>query len=257
VYLAAWAFFKKRELKGIKPTPNKKAKKDDAANGGKDSVPSVDDVELEGEKDDQVLVYGKYSNAQKVSNQTDNNKTDTCDDVRKKINMHLKKPGVTQASFLRCVSTSYHTVPKKLTSSQLSLFRSKKGSYEGNTSGIFYGAYVYFEKLRIKEGKVKSKKREEMEKIHAERGGLDTKERKDHFLCLPGDSWQNDAYGRHVLNGGIWIVKGLGCVSSELAVPLSLSMDVFVAIIHFRRWPFGREIVEGPVRTKIEDMRSH
>jgi hypothetical protein len=59
VYLAAWAFFKKRELKGIKTTPNKKAKKDDAASGGKDSVPSVDDVELEGEEDDEVPVYGK------------------------------------------------------------------------------------------------------------------------------------------------------------------------------------------------------
>jgi hypothetical protein len=59
VYMSAWAFFKKRELKGIKTTPNKKAKKDEAAEGGKDSVPSVDDVKLEGEEDDEVAVFGK------------------------------------------------------------------------------------------------------------------------------------------------------------------------------------------------------
>jgi hypothetical protein len=29
VYMSAWAFFKKRQLKGIKTTPNKKAKKDE------------------------------------------------------------------------------------------------------------------------------------------------------------------------------------------------------------------------------------
>jgi hypothetical protein len=130
-------------------------------------------------------------------------KVDTCDDVCQKINAHLKKPGVTQAAFLRSVSSSYHTVPKKLNSSQLSLFRSKKGSYEGNTSGIFYGAYMYFEKLRIKERKPKSKKRKEMEAIHRAGGGLDTNNRIDRMLCLAGDSWHNDAYGRHVINGRV------------------------------------------------------
>jgi hypothetical protein len=58
VYTAAWAFFKKRELRGIKTTPNKKAKKGDVAAGSKDNVPDVDDVELEGELDDKVPVYG-------------------------------------------------------------------------------------------------------------------------------------------------------------------------------------------------------
>jgi hypothetical protein len=136
-----------------------------------------------------------------VGEQTIYVEPDTCDEVRRKINAHLKKPGVTQASFLRSVSACYHTVPKKFTASQLSLFRSKKGSYEGNTSGIFYGAYVYFEKLRIKEGKPMGKKREEMEDIHAINGGMNTKRKMDRIICRPGDNFHHDAYGRFVMNG--------------------------------------------------------
>jgi hypothetical protein len=73
----------------------------------------------------------------------------------------------------------------------------------GNTSGMFYGAYVYFEKLRIKEGKPKSKKRREMEEIHAKDGGLDTKRMQDRLLTLAGDHWHHDAYGRTILNGEV------------------------------------------------------
>ncbi|KAH7070466.1 hypothetical protein BKA63DRAFT_398569, partial [Paraphoma chrysanthemicola] len=139
VYMLAWAFFKKRELRGIKTVANKKAKKIEP--GDKDAVPSVQNVVLEGEMEDNVPVF------------------DTCDEIRRKINAHLKKPGVTQAAFLRDIAAQYHTETKKLQSSQLSGFRSKKGPYAGNTSVIFYGAYVFFEKLRIKEKKPKSKKR--------------------------------------------------------------------------------------------------
>jgi hypothetical protein len=60
VYPAAWAFFEKREMQGIKTLPNKKAKKNDG-DASKDSVPSVDDVELDLEKEDKVPVFGKFS----------------------------------------------------------------------------------------------------------------------------------------------------------------------------------------------------
>lgn len=192
VYMSAWSFFKKREMRGIKTKPNKKAKTDDVA--GKDAVPSVDDIELDVEKEDAVQIYGKPPTTpqENRSNMT----IDTCDEVRRKINAHLKKPGVTQAAFLRCASASYHKVPKKLTSTRLSTFRSKKGAYEGNTSDMFYGAYVYFEKLRIKEGKPKSKKRQEMEDIHAHTGGLVINQRMDRFICHPDQRPSIDSFGR-------------------------------------------------------------
>lgn len=58
MYLAAHAFFKQCEMQGIKTTANKKAKKNEG-DAAKDSVPSVDDVELDREKEDEVPVYGK------------------------------------------------------------------------------------------------------------------------------------------------------------------------------------------------------
>jgi hypothetical protein len=103
---------------------------------------------------------------------------------------------VTQAAFLRCASASYHKVPKKLTATRLSTFRSKRGAYEGNTSDMFYGAYVYFEKLRIKEGKPKSKKRREMEAIHATEGGFRINHRMDSFLWLGSETPSIDKFGR-------------------------------------------------------------
>lgn len=120
--------------------------------------------------------------------------TDTCDEIRRKINAHLKKPGITQADFLRCVAAQYHTQPKKPQSSQLAAFRSKKGPYAGNQSAVFYGAYVYFEKMRIKEGKAKGKKRVEMEQVHPM--GLETGRRMDRFLCRPNERPAVDRMGR-------------------------------------------------------------
>jgi hypothetical protein len=111
---------------------------------------------------------------------------------------------VTQASFLRAASASYHTVPKKLTSALLSAFRSKKGSYDGNTSSIFHGAYVYLEKLSIKKGNRKSPKREEMEAIHGKDGGLNTERRQDRITCAASDSWHNDMYGRSVIDSKVY-----------------------------------------------------
>lgn len=49
-----------------------------------------------------------------------------------------------------------------------------KGADTGNTSCVFYAAYVFFEKLRVQEGKPKSKHREEMEAIWASKGGFNT-----------------------------------------------------------------------------------
>ncbi|RPB26603.1 hypothetical protein L211DRAFT_781152 [Terfezia boudieri ATCC MYA-4762] len=88
---------------------------------------------------------------------------DSCDEVRRKISAHLRQPGVTQAQFLRDIAALLGQ-DVKIQSKQLSDFRSKTGALAGNTSRVFYGAYVFFEVLRLKEGKPKSKHRLEMEK---------------------------------------------------------------------------------------------
>jgi hypothetical protein len=50
--------------------------------------------------------------------------------------------------------------------------------------------------LRIKEGKPKGKKRQEMEDVHASHGGVETKHRLDRFLCGPSERPTVDGMGR-------------------------------------------------------------
>lgn len=151
-YGASWEYFKKREIAGIK-LPAKK-QKTSAAGGesrrGAASSAAVDlsDIELGGEENDAVPVY------------------DTCDEIRRKISAHLKKPGVTQAQLCRDIYAQLKGPcrPKNpFQNSQLSSFRGMKGPLANSKSSVYYGAYVFFEKLRIKEGKPKSKHRKEME----------------------------------------------------------------------------------------------
>ncbi|KAK4044406.1 hypothetical protein C8A01DRAFT_31460 [Parachaetomium inaequale] len=149
-YPAAWEFFKKREIAGVKLPTAKKQKTSsagEASSTAKAVAIDISDVVLPGEEDDNVSVF------------------DTCDEVRKKINAHLKKPGVTQAQFCRDIYAQLGpTRPAKpFQSSQLAQFRNAKGALSGAKSRIFYGAYVFFEKLRIKGGKPKTKHRLEME----------------------------------------------------------------------------------------------
>ncbi|KAF2656242.1 hypothetical protein K491DRAFT_692261 [Lophiostoma macrostomum CBS 122681] len=174
VYYSAWAFFQKREMRGLK-MPKKKAKTDAAGN---DQGVDIAGVVLPGEDDDSVEIY------------------DTCDEIRRKISAHLQKPGVTQAQFLRDVAAQYRTTEKRLQSKQLNDFRSKKGPYAGNTSAIFYGAYVLFEKLRLQEGKPKSKKRQEMEQVWSREGGMDTERKRDRVWAHVSDHVSQDKYGR-------------------------------------------------------------
>ncbi|KAL1843706.1 hypothetical protein VTJ49DRAFT_406 [Mycothermus thermophilus] len=158
-YGAAWEFFKKREMAGIKmPAPKKQTTKDDngaAASGSKRAGKAqpagevdVSDIVLPGEEDDSVPGF------------------DTCDEVRKKINAYLQRPGVTQASLCRSIHAQLKgpSRPEKpFQSAQLARFRNMKGPRCGVKLSLFYGAYVFFEKLRIKEGKPKSKHRLDME----------------------------------------------------------------------------------------------
>jgi hypothetical protein len=157
-YHAAWAFFKKRELAGVK-MPRKKAKTVDARDGKgttKNDEPKQDvsDIHLEGEETGEVPIY------------------DTCDEVRRKINAQFRDSSMTQAAFLREIAKCIPGTPE-LSSRRLKTFLNNKGPRAGSDSPIFYGAYVWFEKLRVKAGKKKNKKREEMEKVWAKEGGMD------------------------------------------------------------------------------------
>lgn len=130
--------------------PSKKRKTTTDSSGSKKVAAQHTDISeifLPGEQDDTVQIY------------------DTCDEIRKKIAAYMRKDGITQASLLRELQAQFHTsrAPSRMQSSQLTAFRSKKGPSMGNTSSIFYSAYVFFEKLRIKENKPKSKHRLDME----------------------------------------------------------------------------------------------
>ncbi|KAG4439222.1 hypothetical protein IFR05_005313 [Cadophora sp. M221] len=115
------------------------------------------DIMLEGEEENEVLVY------------------DSCNEIRRKIRQYLSKTGMAQAAFARELGKSFH--PEKKISG-LAVFLGKKGPAAGNTSSALYGSYAFFEKLRIKNKNPKTQHRLGMEVAwdgmdwHAIRDGL-------------------------------------------------------------------------------------
>ena len=175
-YEGAFRFFKAREAAGIKKPPKKKAKKADSS-----KKINLSAVELDGEDDESVEIY------------------DTCDDIRRKIAAYLREPDVTQADFLRSLAQMIPDPTVKFQTSQLRSFQTKKGALGGNTSRIYYAAYVFFEKRRIALGKSKSMKRLEMEAEWEDEGGVD-RERQGKVLCSRfGPQPFVDEYGRTVM----------------------------------------------------------
>ncbi|BEJ12822.1 hypothetical protein CspHIS471_0212820 [Cutaneotrichosporon sp. HIS471] len=161
VYGQAYFFFREREERGLK-MPRKRAKAAPAVPAAASATTSstaaaapkkgravaltdFGDIRLAGEETRSVKVY------------------DSCDEIRRKINAHLQLPGVTQASFLRDVAGQLGA-GRNIQGVQLTAFRSKHGPDEGASSCVYYGAYVFFEKIRIQDNKPKSKHRLGMEK---------------------------------------------------------------------------------------------
>ncbi|KAA8577044.1 hypothetical protein EYC84_007058 [Monilinia fructicola] len=102
VYYNAFAFFKKRELQGVKPPKKAKISKEE-----EEKKFDVSAIKLDGESTTSVPVY------------------DTCDEIRKKISAYLREPGVTQAAFLREIAKTYPE-EKKIQPKILSDFLGKK-----------------------------------------------------------------------------------------------------------------------------------
>jgi hypothetical protein len=171
-YGAAFIFFKKRELAGVKPPKKKKAKVEDK---NKFDV-SLPELELDGEDEGEVEVY------------------DTCDVVRTKINAHLREDGVTKAGLCRQLSSMLPD-GQSVHASTLDNFLKKKGPNAGASSRVFYAGYVFFEKLRLKENKPKSKFRKEMEDVWGGRGGMDLDDHRHGFIVHASKSVYVDKYG--------------------------------------------------------------
>ncbi|KAI5273781.1 hypothetical protein E4T47_03028 [Aureobasidium subglaciale] len=186
-YPAAFSYFQKREEAGLKlPTKKQKTKDDDKGKGksekAKDDKLDLSDVHLDGEETDSVPVC------------------DTCDDIRRQKTAYLKKPNITQAQFSRDLHSQLHSenAPKGISASQLQSFRGKKGPGAGNTSWVFYAAYVFLEKMRIKQGKAKSQKRMEMEEVWGEKGfDVEHNTNSRGIFCMKGDVVSLDKYGKY------------------------------------------------------------
>ncbi|KIM48060.1 hypothetical protein M413DRAFT_219993 [Hebeloma cylindrosporum] len=95
------------------------------------------DVKLEGEDEDGVPVY------------------DDCGEVRRKIRLLQKTPGWKVTQWLREIGG--------INNNSYGRFMREKGKTDGASNGTYYAAYVYFEKVRIFEGKNKTATRKNNE----------------------------------------------------------------------------------------------
>lgn len=154
----AFAYFKKRELMS-KKAPKKKVTKED-----EEKKYDMTSIRLDGESDGRSLFLILVMRCVGRSGHTS-----------------LSHPSHNLGS---CDATAQNPAEgKKLESKSLNDILSKRGAHAGNMSGVFYAAYVFFEKKRLKEGKLKSKHREEMEKIYG-KSGFDI-ERGSHQNTTP------------------------------------------------------------------------
>jgi hypothetical protein len=123
---------------------------------------------------------------------------DTCDDVRTKIKKYLRdEPSATNAGFVREVNRALgpESSLSPVSAVMLRTFMNGHGPAKGAESPLFYGAYVLFEKLRVKHDKPKSKKRLEMEEEWG-RGGMHLSDPDRGIWVSAGDHPWVDKYGK-------------------------------------------------------------
>lgn len=161
-----------------------KPKKQASDNAKVASKNDVSMITLEGESNRTVPIY------------------DTCDDMRTKINRYMREmTGATNAGFVRTVNSAANPMDtidsfRPATASQLTTFLKGKGPTKGCESPVFYAAYVFFEKLRVKEGKPKSKKRVEMEAVWEKAGMKLIDASVRGVWALRGQTPYEDKYGK-------------------------------------------------------------
>jgi hypothetical protein len=166
---------RKNEPKKIRPQPNVNMADFD-----------VSSIHIEGEEEENLPIF------------------DTCDDVRQKIKSFLESSEMTRAAFMRLLcSAAFPTSKKNIQDRQLANFQGQDGAKKGCESNVFYAAYVYFEKLRIKNGEEKSEKREDMEEIWDDEG-VPRKMERGGYVVKQGTEVYEDEYGVTVTaRGGV------------------------------------------------------
>jgi hypothetical protein len=78
--------------------------------------------------------------------------------------------GLTKVQFAKDITATALHFSDAIDTRKLGRFEKLSAPNAGATSAVFYAAYVYFEKLRVKEGKDKSKTRKDMEGIWGAKG---------------------------------------------------------------------------------------
>lgn len=138
------------------------------------------DISLPGEDEGKVEIY------------------DSCDELRRKITVHLSVSGQTKAAFLRDIikAANSDAYPLKIQGKQLADFLALRGALGGNSSKVCYASYVYFEKKRITEGEKKTKHRLGMEEAWGTEGGLPREMRRGGYWCRAGEEPVEDKYGK-------------------------------------------------------------
>lgn len=82
----------------------------------------------------------------------------------------------------------------------------KKGPAAGNTSSVFYAAYVFFEKLRVRDNKPKAKKRQEMETEWPD--GFNTGQQLSGGVTVHvTEKVSMDQYGKTIITGPRGVIR--------------------------------------------------
>ena len=124
--------------------------------------------------------------------------------VRSKIRVALRKPGVTQAAFLRAISASYPDSQRVLPRG-LNQFLSKTKPLEGSLSYAYYASYVFFEKVRIRDGKSKTADRKVMEREWPNGVDVELDPSKVGVWVRDDESFRVDKYGKvRIFRCGPW-----------------------------------------------------
>lgn len=181
-YERAGVFFRERQLQGLPQrlpaSARKKVKTADKTRAESQFLGVPADIELTGEKQGAVPVY------------------ETCDTMWRQIRTLLKKVGVTQAAYLQAIAKCIPGEPV-IQPRVLRDFLSRRGPAIGCKSLAFYGSYVFFEKRRVKEGKPKSKFRQEMEEVHGDKGmDIEHDPRTSRLILHNSQDAFRDKYGK-------------------------------------------------------------